>query len=297
MSNKIHKTLIIYSHGSLDNTGDIFFNAPENKPVVLFNNVGNIVTLPIEKIDTLKEIYKTDNSLYKGNDKDGRLTEEGTKWINSNKLFAISSDGNIKQLISLQHYYNYVNNVNMINIPNLLLDFTEDKCGAELIIKENNKFKSILPVIDLKDKIINLKDLIETYKDINTFIIIACLKNSILDKTDLNLLKKIVAPFPIKAITRSRTQQRNKDIQAWKVSDYPDDQQGYTPEQQKERDRDNDNRYTNYRMDNDNRYTNYRMDDGGGTRKNNKKTKKTNKVKKRKNNKKTRKRKNIKIVY
>ena len=95
MTNNIHKTLIIYSHGSLDNTGDIFFNAPENKPVVLFNTVGNIVTLPIEKIDTLKEIYKTDNSLYKGNDKDGRLTPQGTKWINSNKLFEISSDDNI----------------------------------------------------------------------------------------------------------------------------------------------------------------------------------------------------------
>ena len=266
MTNNIHKTLIIYSHGSLDNTGEIFFNAPENKPVVLFNTVGNIVTLPIEKIDTLKEIYKTDNSLYKGNDKDGRLTEEGTKWMYSNKLFEISPYGDIKQLVSLQHYYNHKDNSNDVNIPNLLLDFSDDKCGAELIIKENNNFKSIEHVIDLKNKIINLKDLIEDYNTVNSFIVIACLTNSILDKTDLNLLKKIVAPFPIKAITRSRTQQRKMLVDNWH------DEPMY-----RERDK------HDMPVSDDGRGS---LDRGGGTRKKNKKTKKSKKNKKTKKTKK-----------
>ncbi len=209
----MHKTLIVYTHGSLDNTNGIHFDAPEDKSIILFNTIGNNVTLPIEKIEELKKIYHEKSSLYVNNDKNIKLlTDKGKKWINNIELCGITSEG-IKQYVLLQPYYNHKDNVDKVKIPNLLLNF-DNKSGAQLIYADG----SHEDITDIP-KTINLKDLIDKYKDVNSFLIISCLANHIkLNNFDLNLLSRIVKPSN-KICTRSLKRKREEAITKWNEDD------------------------------------------------------------------------------
>jgi hypothetical protein len=209
----MHKTLIVYVHGSLDNTNGIHFDAPEDKSIILFNTVGNNVTLPIEKIEELKKIYHENSSLYENNDKNIKLlSSKGKKWINNIELCGITSEG-IKQYVLLQPYYNHKDNVDKVKIPNLLLNF-DNKSGAQLIYADG----SHEDITDIP-KTINLKDLIDKYKDVNSFLIISCLANHIkLNNFDLNLLSRIVKPSN-KICTRSIKRKHDEAIKEWDDED------------------------------------------------------------------------------
>ena len=203
-----HQTLIVYAHGSLDNTNDIYFNAPQDKSIILFNTVGNKVTLPINEIEKLKSIYHRKSSLYTNNDKTLILTDEGTNWIKNIISWVATPDG-IKQYVSLQRYYNHRNNVDIVQIPNLLLYFDE-RSGAQLIYGDGAARDIKIP-----SPYINLKDLIEKYNYVNSFLIIACLTNNIgLTNSELNLLSRIVKPSN-RIFTRSNKKLRVRDIYEW----------------------------------------------------------------------------------
>jgi hypothetical protein len=212
MGEIIHTTLIIHTHGSLSNRDSVMFVPPPNKSIVLFGLAGKLVRYTTKGLNQIKDIYRNGDSLYKNNDKDPKPTSIGLGWLNKNTIYR-DRDGSIKERLFPYRFYrtdygedNYFNEFDAM--PNLELQFGqggencdnwgntgERSCYAEIVYLYADRTTKSSNELE-HSRYVSLRELIDEFPEVNSFIVLACLVNNTEDdetlKNIINIQKSSV---------------------------------------------------------------------------------------------------------